>query len=110
MKQDFLTESEVAHIEAFCKNEQMFEAVRKVMLQGIYTHGVVVKGKKHNPLINGAFSLVSLSTQNPIPNEEIGAQLRAQWAGVNALESAMNNLKEIKSNPKDLEGEENIAI
>jgi len=111
MTPSYLNENEIAQIEAFCKNEEMFEAVRKVMLQGIYFHGVNVKGQKSNPLVNGAFSLVSLSPNNPIPNEEIGAQLRAQWAGINALESAVNNLKKIKSNSKEYdEDSENEAI
>ena len=111
MTPSYLTKKEILDIEAFCKNEEMFEAVRKVMLQGIYFHGVNVKGQKSNPLINGAFSLVSLSPQNPIPNEEIGAQLRAQWAGINALESAMNNLQKIKSDSKENKSEEeNNAI
>jgi|ERR1035437_965881 hypothetical protein len=107
MTPSYLSEKEIADIEAFCNNEKMFEAVRKVMLQGIYFHGVNVKGQKPDPLVNGAFSLVSLSPQNPIPNEEIGAQLRAQWAGINALESSYNNLKKIKSNPKKSE-EDNL--
>jgi hypothetical protein len=111
MEISYLNENEIKLIEAFCKNEEQFEAVRKVMLQGIYFHGVNVKGKKSNPLINGAFSLVALSPTNPIPNEEIGAQLRAQWAGINALESAMNNLKKIKSDTKENKEEElNQAI
>ncbi len=111
MTPSYLTKEEISAIEAFCSNETMFEAVRKIMLQSIYFHGVNIKGEKPNPLINGAFSLVSLSPQNPIPNEEIGAQLRAQWAGVNALESAMNNLKKIKSGPKESEEDSmNVAI
>ncbi len=110
MKVDFLTEGEVAQIEAFCKNEAMFEAVKKVMLQGIYSHGVNVKGKKQNPLINGAFGLVSNDVTDSIPNEQVGALLRAQWAGLYAIEQNFHNLTEIKSVKKEVGEEINNAI
>lgn len=97
---DHLTPLQVVKIEQFCKDTEMYEAVRTVLLAGIYTHGVLKKGLKHNPLINGAFSLASLSANNPIPDEVIGQQLRAQWAGVNALEQAFNTLQDIKSEKK----------
>jgi hypothetical protein len=93
----FLNEEEVLLIEGFNKNEKLSEAVRKVLLAGIYSHGVIEAGGKHDPLQNGAFSLVSLAPTNPIPDEIIGQQLRAQWAGINALHNAFNELKKIKS-------------
>jgi len=83
-----LTDLQVAKVEAFCKDAEMYEAVRKVLLAGIYEHGTVQLGYEPNPLQNGAFSLVSLATDNPIPNEILGQQLRAQWAGVNAMQNA----------------------
>ncbi|EFX61749.1 hypothetical protein DAPPUDRAFT_121050 [Daphnia pulex] len=78
----------------------MYEGVRAVLLAGIYSHGTIDKGFTPDPLINGAFSLVSLSPSNPIPDEIIGQQLRAQWAGVNALKNAFDRLQEIKSEDK----------
>lgn len=95
--QDELNQEEVLQVEAFCNNEKMFDAVKKVLLAGIYSHGVVKPGIKHDPLTNGAFSLVSLAATNPIPDEQLGQQLRAQWAGINALHNAYNVLKTIKS-------------
>jgi hypothetical protein len=110
MKSDFLTENEVQAIEAFCKNETMFEAVKKVILQTIYSHGVNVKGKKQNPLINGALNLVALSTNNPIPDEQLGQNLRGIWAGLELLERGYKNLTEIKTVKKEESEEENTAI
>jgi len=98
---DVLTELEVMKVEKFCADKDMYEAVRKVLLSGIYTHGVVQKGVEHNPLVNGAFSLVALAVQNPIPDAELGAHLRGQWMGVNALESAFNTLGKIKSSKEE---------
>jgi hypothetical protein len=107
---DLLTDLQIAKIEAFCADEEMYEAVRQVILQAIYTHGVPKKGKKHNPLQNGAFSLASLAVNNPIPDEQLGQHIRGMWAGVNALENGFNSLKSIKSEKSDaVESPFNIA-
>ena len=96
--QDELSEIEIEKIEnIFVKDEVLFEAVKKVLLKSIYTSGVLKAGKKHNPLMNAAFGLAGLSTENPIPNEQIGQQVRALWEGVNALEIGYKALKNIKS-------------
>lgn len=107
---EYLTDIEIEKIEQFCKDETLYEAVRKVVLAGIYSHGTLQKGTKPNPLINGALSLVSLSTTNPIPDEVIGQQLRAQWAGLNAMENAFTQLKTIKKEDKSVETPYNEAI
>jgi len=107
---DQLTDLEKAKVVAFCADEVMSGAVKKILLAGIYSHGVIEKGLVHNPLQNGAFSLVSLAPTNPIPNEEIGAQLRAQWAGLNALENAFNVLESVKLESETVESPYNEAI
>ena len=94
---DLLTEEQKVKIEVFCKDTELMDAVRKVMLQHIYSQGVMKKGRKHNPLQNRAFSLVQLSTANPIPNEELGANLRGIWEGVNAVEKGFDDLTKVKS-------------
>ncbi len=94
---DQLTPKEILKIERFCSDSVMSEAVKKVLLAGLYSHGVIKAGKEHNPLQNGAFALASLAVNNPIPDAEIGAHVRAMWAGINALENAFNQLNKIKS-------------
>lgn len=91
----YLNEEEILNIESFCKNEIMFEAVKKVLLAPIYRHGVPQKGEKHNPLINGAFSLVSQAPE--LSDEVLGQFLRAKWAGVTSVEQGFEELKKIKS-------------
>ncbi len=95
--QDSLTEVEKAKIEQFCKDEVLSSAVRKVLLQGLYVQGTIQKGFDVDPLQNGAFSLASLAVGNPIPDAEIGAGVRAQFAGVNYLKNAFDTLNRIKS-------------
>lgn len=100
---DYLTDLEIVKIETFCADKEMHEAVRKVLLQALYTHGTVQKGKDvFNPQTNAALSLASLAVANPIPDAEIGAQVRAMFAGINALKNAFDSLNNIKSKEGDI--------
>ena len=104
---EYLNDLEVVEIERFCANEVMFEAVRKVILQHIYSQGVMSKGKKHNPLKNRALVLVD----SEVTNEKLGSKLRALWEGVNALEGGYEELTKIKSKKSEpKKEEENNAI
>ena len=94
----YLTEVEIEKIELFNQDEVLVEAVRKVMLQGIYSHGTLQQGVTPDPLKNGALALAAVSTNNPIPDEALGQHIRGVWAGLNALENAFQDLKRIKSN------------
>lgn len=97
MNYDFLTDLQKAKIEAFIADTDMYEAVRKVLLQGLYDMGVVKSDEPvQDPTINGAFHLAALAVQNPIPDEQIGANVRAMFAGLNALKNALDDLKGIK--------------
>lgn len=90
-------EEEVLLIESFCKNEKLFEAVKKGLLAGIYSHGVVKAGYNHDPLQNAALRMAMIATENPIPDSIIGENVRGIWNGINALENAVKGLLEIKS-------------
>lgn len=83
---DFLSDQEKDLLKSFYKNETMREAVKKVILFGLYNNGVLKPGDKSDALRNAAFNLVSNRGENT--NEQIGADLRAMWEGVNALENA----------------------
>lgn len=93
----YLSDLEIVKIETFMADTVMAEAVRKVLLSGIYEHGVVKAGQKHDPLQNGALALAALSTNNPIPDEQLGQHIRGVWAGLNALENAFRSLSNITS-------------
>lgn len=93
---DYLSEVEIVKVEQFCKDPVMFEAVKKVLLAPIYRHGVPAAGETHNPLINGAFSLVAQAPE--LSDEVLGQFLRAKWAGVSGIENGFEELKKIKTN------------
>ena len=98
---DFLTEAQKVKIEVFCKDTELVDGIKKVLLQHIYSQGVLEKGVDHNSLNNRAFSLVQLATTNPIPNEELGANLRGIWEAVNALEKGFHDLTNVKSEKRE---------
>jgi hypothetical protein len=107
---DVLSDMEIKKIEQFSKDEKMVKAVRKVLLQGLYEHGVVGKDYVIDPLQNGAFHLASLAVQNPVPNEEIGANVRAMFAGLNAMKNAFDTLATIKVEKEAVLSEYNEAV
>ncbi|MCK4518293.1 hypothetical protein KAT92_05955, partial [Candidatus Babeliales bacterium] len=90
-----LTDLQLAKIAAFVADQEMCEAVRSVLLAGVYKNGVIKAGEKHNPLINGAFGLVAESSA--YSNEQYGEQLRGMWAGVSTLEGAFDKMKELSA-------------
>ncbi len=108
--QKYLTDLEIAKIEAFCKDKEMYNAVRKVLLKGIYTEGTVQLGHIPDPQTNGAFALAGLAIQNPIPDEQLGQHIRSMWAGVNYLKNAFDSLESVHSEQEGVLSEYNEAI
>ena len=104
------TELEVSKIEQFCADTEMYNAVKKVILAGIYTHGTVQRGFTPDPLKNGALSLVHLSTANPVTDEVLGQHIRGVWERLNAMQNAFQNLNNIKSEVKEVVSPFNEAI
>lgn len=108
---NYLTDLEKVKIETFCKDADMFNAVKKVLLEGIYTHGVLEEGVVHDPLQNAAFHLASVSVDNPIPDEIIGQHTRGMFYGINALVVGFRKLQSVTTKPKgDVESPYNEAV
>ena len=103
---EFLTDHEIVKIEAFNKDEVLVGAVKKVLLQHIYSQGVITKGKDHNPLKNRALVLVG----GDVSNEQLGSQLRSLWEGVSAIESGFSELESIKQVVETVESPYNEAL
>jgi hypothetical protein len=99
MFDDILTDLEKTKIEQFCADPEMVEAVRKVMLTTIYNQGVLVKGKKADPLHNAALGIVfrTVRAETVVDNEKLGEDLRGMAHGINFLESGFERLSKIKT-------------
>lgn len=107
---EYLTDLEIAKIESFCSDKEMYEAVRKVLLQALYTHGTIQKGYKPDPTNNAAFHLAAIAVENPIPDEVLGQHVRGMWAGINMLHNAFKSLDSIKEQKDGVLSEYNEAI
>jgi hypothetical protein len=110
--QDYLNDLEVATIEKFNADPLMADAVKKVIFAFINERGVAKKGKKVNPMYNGAFGLVSkvTSAQLAASNEELGQDLRAYYHACGLLEDGFNQLAKIKKVVEEAKLETNEAI
>ncbi len=93
MEYNFLNDLEKTLVEAFYNNETQREAVRKVILHGVHTQGVLKSGFKHDPKHNWA---LSYATKDELSNEQIGADLRATAQGIIFVERGFSDLGKIK--------------
>jgi hypothetical protein len=92
-----LNDKEKSEIEKFCANETLKEAVRKVLLAGIYENGVLKEGQKADPSKNFALYEAFMSTNGaPITDAELGQVIRAKAWGIKAVEMAFAELDNIK--------------
>jgi len=94
----FLSDLEQQKIEQFLQDEVMREAVKKVLLSGIYDQGTLKKGKSvsFDPYEN--FALV-LACQKGASYEQVGQDIKACWEGINLLVNAYKDLEQYRPIP-----------
>lgn len=90
--QDYLSDSEQQKIASFMRDTKMVDAVKKVILAGIYFNGTLKPDVKANPLKNFA---LSLAFDPKIDNEALGADLRATAQGISFVEKGFGELGKI---------------
>lgn len=103
----YLNDNEKAAIQVFYESDVMREAVKKVLLANLY-EATLEPGKGTDPLKN--LALVFVSQNLEAEDAKIGANLRALYHGINALEIGFNRLKDIKGVKPEPEPEENPAV
>lgn len=89
---DYLSDVEKEQLIAFNQNPILREAVKKVLLAGLNENGVLKAGKQSNSTQNAALYLVSQAGE--VSNEALGADLRAYWNGLKAVENGFNKISE----------------
>lgn len=95
-KYNFLSDTEKNAIESFYANETQREAVKKVLLMGIYQNGVMKAGAKHNPQMNWALSLAWDTDGSASNTENVGSSLRIIAEGIKSVEVAFQELAKFK--------------
>lgn len=109
-KYNHLTELEHTLVEAFFNNETQRDAVKKVLLHGIYKNGVMTAGQKHNANENWVYSLPwKADGQNTVSNEQLGAEVRAIAEALRAIETVFVHELSKFSKPKPAENKKNQA-
>lgn len=93
---DFLNTIEKSEIEKFLENTTLKEAVKKVLLSGIYFNGTLKEGEKANATRNFALALASVGISQGITDEVLGQDIRARAVGIGLLEDAFSQLETLK--------------
>jgi hypothetical protein len=104
---DYLNDIEKAEVVAFLENKVMSNAVKKVLLSGVYFDGTMEAGKEHDPLKN--FVLGRLSQQHALMNDNkhLGDLARSMIDAVSMLETGFAELEKCKPVKVEKETKEN---
>ncbi len=91
-----LSDLEQEKVGQFIQDDVMREAVKKIMLHGIYTEGTLKKGEATviDPYTNFAFMFAS-SFPSATP-EQVGNNMKACWEGINLLINAYKDLEQYR--------------
>ena len=107
---DFLSKVEQDKIALFNQDKVLFEAIKKVILKGVYSQGKLEPDKPANPMLNAALGMVAQTQNGVISNEELGADLRAFFEGAKMVEIGFTELAKIKNKEEVVEPLGNVAI
>ena len=101
----YLNQVEKDAVANFLENVTLREAVRKVLLSGIYLDGTLVEGRAADPLKNFILATMTTQTAQVLPQVERGAKLDAIVNAISMLETGFRNLEKLKSVKVGLSGE-----
>lgn len=106
-----LSDLEKVKIETFCQDEEMFNAVKKVLLATTYNSGVLKEGEEIS-VRNPAFNLIAKARElgEDVSNSQLGENLRGIFEGVDAVENGFAILKKVTTKVASPYQEENEAI
>ena len=93
---DYLSESEKLKVDQFVNDLVMREAVRKVILSGVYNDGILHKGEAADPLKNFMLGYFTQSAVQMFTTDEKGKKLEAIIHAVSMVESGFKELDKCK--------------
>lgn len=91
----FLNDLEKSSLQQVADNASLINALKKVILADVYFKGTLRAGSAPDPTRNAAFALAF--SQTNIPNEQLGADIRALAEGVRLVEGGFARLEKFKS-------------
>lgn len=106
---NYLNDRELAAVQRFLEDETQLEAVRKVLLSGVYLDGKLEAGKPADPLKNFILARFSSQQAQLLPVEERGKQLDVIINAVSLVESGFQALEKLKPIKSPVEAKPNKA-
>jgi len=100
---DYLSEAEKSQIQGFLENKVLVEAVRKVLLSGVYVDGIMQPDKPSDPLKNFILGTMTTPLMINAPMQEKGMTLTSIINAVSMVESGFINLEKLRKVEKTSE-------
>lgn len=110
MLQEVLSDQEQLAIQMFVDNDVQREAVKKILLYGVYNTGTLKKGEPSDPTRNFAFGIVQTTEAQGLGDDMIGRRIRAAWEGAQIVESGFQELAMFKTEKDELQPKSNPAV
>lgn len=92
----YLSEREVKAVQKFLLDERMKEAVKKVLLSGVYFDGMLTPDKPADPLKNFALAAFTTPQSSLLTQEQKGAKLEAIINAISMIETGFRELEKCK--------------
>lgn len=94
----YLDKHEEEAIQRFLENPRMVEAVKKVLLSGIYQNGTLKPGEVADPTRNFALArlMTSIGSGEKVDKEKIGEDLWICAMGIYIVQDCFRNLESLK--------------
>lgn len=105
MNKEILTSEEISRVIMFNNDEQLKNAVKKIMLADIYNSGTVGEGDVVTR--NWVYGMIPQTGE--VSNQSIGENLRAHIVGLSFLEEAFKKVESYQSK-KELLEDKNPAL
>lgn len=93
---DYLSEHERQEVEKFLENKTLFEAVRKVILSGVYLDGRLEADKPADPLKNFVLAAFTQPGVSLLPDQDMGAKMRSIINAVSMVETGFAELEKCR--------------
>lgn len=88
--EEYLTDKEMELVKAFAENEELMEAVKKVLLNGVTHQGTLKKGQKPNFSQNWVFGI---DQTGQMTEEEFGKAVITMTNAIVMVESSFNEIR-----------------
>jgi len=100
---NYLNDIEKSEIEKFVENKTQFEAVRKVLLAGIYFNGTLTAGEPADARKNFLLAQLTQPIMENAPIAEYGSHAKSLVNGVKLIETGFNDFekfRKVETEPK----------